>query len=491
MAHDFDFLRARWPKLAALASDAKRLVTVSPTVSISSMLTFCEWASDIILRMADIPVSEEADLYEKLEAMRRSRSIPPEIVSRFENIQAAPEKMHNPLGNAEISSACLDDLNDIAQWMVRFDSRGGHKAAPAAPSPSRAQSSAPSYQEQDASLYSQEEDGQDAYPQQDPGYDASDYTDDGYQDTLQDGYEDDITAGPTRRSFSSQPKGFLSRLTKGGSHGGANPLVIIIPAVLVIGLLTWLGFIIAGKNKPISAPAVSPTIASNALPDASTPTPSPTPVITPAPEVVTYLQDMTFSSSSTLDLNTIHKGRWSSERYSGEFNIDGTTYDHGLGMYIPSSAITDVRATKTLVIDLGGQYNTFITDYGAERNWDYGNSADRGSYRITIKVDGVTAYTGDGLSGPDGGVKDVRVNVTGAQTLTIELTQRKGSKGTLNIVLGDARLVTGGEIVSSSAAPSTSPDANASQSPAPSASPDASASQSPAPSASPDTTSAA
>ena len=49
MAQNYDFLRAHWPKLAALASDAMRLVDISPSVSLSSMRTF-EWASGIILR---------------------------------------------------------------------------------------------------------------------------------------------------------------------------------------------------------------------------------------------------------------------------------------------------------------------------------------------------------------------------------------------------------------------------------------------------------
>lgn len=456
MAQDFSFLRARWPKLAALASDAKRLVTISPTVSISSMLTFCEWASEAILYIANVPVAEDASLAEKLDAMHRTPSIPQEIITRFENIQAAPNKMRNPLGDSQVSQACLDDLYDIAQWMMRFDSRGSLKG------PATSTRIPPEeYAQEEA--YTEEVQGNEGY--------EGGYAEGNYEEYAEGEYDEsgmqDVPASPIRE--------FMARFTNGG---GANPLLVIIPALIVIALLTWLGFIIAGKNKPAAKPTPTPqtTLAVSALPSFSTPSPSPSPspTPTPAPEVTTYLQDMTFSSNSSINMSHIHKGRWSSEKYNGEFNIDGTTYDHGLGMFIASSEISDKRATKALVIDLGGMYNTFITSYGAEKNWDFGNSKERGSYRINIKVDGVTVHAGEGRSGPDGGVKDVTVNVTGAQTLTIELTQRKGSRGTLNIVLGDARLVTGGVVPSTEPAPSVEPVQSQDPSePAPSESPEA------------------
>ena len=127
MASEFDFLRVKWPKLAAMAADASRLADVSPSSALSSLRTYCEWATDIALDFYELQVAGGASQIEKLEALQTSGMVPAEILQKFHNVRSAGTRT----SLREIESASLlvhssiGDCLDIGQWLFREAEKEG------------------------------------------------------------------------------------------------------------------------------------------------------------------------------------------------------------------------------------------------------------------------------------------------------------------------------------------------------------------------------
>ena len=127
MASEFDFLRVKWPKLAAMAADATRLADVSPSSSLLSLRTFCEWACDITLDFYELQVAGGASQIEKLEALQASGMVPSEILQKFHNVRSAGNRTTQK--EAESASilvhGCIADCFDIGQWLFREAEKEG------------------------------------------------------------------------------------------------------------------------------------------------------------------------------------------------------------------------------------------------------------------------------------------------------------------------------------------------------------------------------
>jgi alpha-glucosidase (family GH31 glycosyl hydrolase) len=128
----------------------------------------------------------------------------------------------------------------------------------------------------------------------------------------------------------------------------------------------------------------------------------------PAPTGERWVSDLEFLDS-TNGWGPIERDHSNGEDGAGDggpITLDGVQYAKGLGTHAPSSA--GVR--------LGGNCTTFTAKVGVDDEME-----DRGKVSFKVLVDGVAKYTSDLLTGTSP-TADVSVNVTGGQTLTLQVT---------------------------------------------------------------------
>jgi hypothetical protein len=388
MASEFDFLRVKWPKLAAMAADATRLADVSPSSALLSLRTFCEWATDIALDFYELQVAGGASQIEKLEALQSSGMVPSEILQKFHNVRSADS--HTSLRESESASVlvrgCISDCLDVGQWLFREAEKEGW---PHVDGYSQSYSSIPI-----AGLGASEG----------GGYDVG---------------------GEYNRKFS------MSRFMR--KYGSVVSLVVVVIVIAGIGTGIMVGFKSCNKEK---APP------QNTIEATHTPEPTPivastaTPVPTPEEDPFDYIDDVQVTKNEP----TFYFHHWNLTNYTEAFKTKSGTYTNGIGMYIPFKRIVHDQASLSEAYSLGGKYNKISFDLACETEMGCYDIKDKfGSYKVTITADGKEVfnsnwrdydYAGENLGG----------NIEGCSRLEITLRQRKGSKGTLNVVMGNVKL---------------------------------------------------
>lgn len=509
MANEFEFLRSRWPKLAALGADAARLVDFSPVTALSSLRDYCEWAADITLDVLGNPMAPDTPQLERLSALKAMGSVPPDILQKFHNIRATEDRVSsNPLGDPNEARARMADAVDIGRWLMRQDGgvrtgytgrqtpvRGGYgsgddtyatgRRAPVRREPSQNTGSyhtssynpgaytsgntgsynTSSYNTSSYNTASYQrppqgeapyEDGQGDYPED--GYDNGGYADDGYQgggyDNGQDGYE------PPRRGRGGY---------NGGSSGGGRfdlsrykrflTMPVIISAVLVIVLLVALILILSrcGGRTTTDPQGTTPSVTapSETLSILVTPTPSPTatPDASANNTQIKYLDE--FASDDITKSHTAwenyYLGKWTANSHNANFSIfnggsgsdaKGILYEHGLGWFIKSSDFDSNEARRALTFNTNGQYSALTFDMGIDKEWLFDDAKDCGTYQIMVFVDDNEdpVWTSEEVN-YNYYKTGISVDVTGAQKVKIRLIEKKGSKGSLNVVLGNAGFI--------------------------------------------------
>ncbi len=136
----------------------------------------------------------------------------------------------------------------------------------------------------------------------------------------------------------------------------------------------------------------------------------------------------------TLQPARLYIDKWETSGYTGDFVNNGYNFKHGVGMYIPSKSIPkNGTASTKLGYWLAGGYNQVYFNLCTDTNWTAGPNG--GKYRIKCYVNGSMVH--------DTGFNDytysekIKLDVTGADDLVIELEQKKGIDGTLNVILGE------------------------------------------------------
>ena len=374
---DFNFLRIKWPKLAAIAADASRLVEVSPASAMATMQNFCEWAADIVLDLYDIGTQNGITQQEKLETLRATGHVPPEVIARFNNILVSGGRRAYRINeDVEEARQAIVDVYEIGRWLNKEADRVG-------------------------------------WPPRNNGF---------------------RPAMSTSMSYSNNSDSFTGRVSRAAKPmlpiiglGAAGVLIVV---VLIIGISAWVRS--GGDKKPVDN-VISAT-PSSLLVTMPTDTPEPT----PTPEVLVYLDTLEPSSKP----EGYHPKVWKFNGNESKFAIGDKEYDNGIGFYIPSKAITQTQASKSLTYDLGGKYSRLRFDLGVDANLDYAKGY--GYFRIRIYTDDDTdpvydskkqEYTFTAL-GQD-------IDIHNCNKLKISLTEYKGDKGTINVVLGDIRLLQG------------------------------------------------
>jgi len=245
-----------------------------------------------------------------------------------------------------------------------------------------------------------------------------------------------------------EPENFLDKVKYWFTHGFGRVNWIIIAAIAVVIILIIILLATLGKHDPGEAvPTASPT--PSMTPSYTIPVATLQPTPTPTPDPATYIvyADELQEIPAPSDYETYFKKQWTANQYNHKFQIGSTQYDHGLGMFIRSKQIPNGAGkseSRSLSYQLDGKYSQFIFDLGADPGWSYGSADKNGTFRIQIFLDDASVeapiYDSDFVDGTFE-KKDITVDVTGVQTVRIRLLQTKGTKGTLSVVLGDARFI--------------------------------------------------
>ena len=394
MASEFDFLRVKWPKLAAMAADATRLADVSPSSALSSLRTYCEWATDIALDLYELQVAGGASQIEKLEALQTSGMVPAEVLQKFHNVRSAGSRTSlRELESASILvHGSIADCLDIGQWLFREAEKEGWPHV-------------------------------EGYAQ---SYGAIPMA--GIQGSAE------VTGYDIGGEYGGGRKFSFSRFLRKNSS-----MVSLVVAIVVLGgLIVGISAALKSCNKESAPPTTSIEIP-------ATDTPAPTPIIaatdtpepTPVEDPFDYLDDL----SMTKTYPTIFKTHWNYNDNTDPFTMNGKQYDHGLGMFVPSKEIAQERGSKSAAWNIGGLYSRMTFDLGADESFGgYDVREKYGTYKISIDIDGTTVYESERMDYEDK-VLDFEIALgPDATRMEIKLTQYKGTNGTLNIVLGNAKL---------------------------------------------------
>ncbi len=398
---DFNFLRIKWPKLAAIAADAGRLVEVSPASAISTMQNFCEWAADIALDFYDINTQNGITQQEKLDTLRTTGHVPQEIIERFRSVMlAGGRRLYRDNEDVLEARACIEDVYEIGRWLNKEADRAG-------------------------------------WPPK------NDYYRPVVSPLGSSGEGGGFSAGRIGQTLSNY-KPFIAF--------GVGAIVVLVLAVW--GISSVMG---GGGAKPTAVVILTPSPSSSASASMLTATPGPT--ATPAPEEVIFLDTLTPSTTR----ETFYRKEWKFQSGVKKLTIGDKQYQNGIGMYIPKKSISKTQGTWTMKFKLNGDYSKLRFDLGVD-TMQYGEGY--GQYRVQIYCDSDSndpVYDTNGLKDYTYREMGVEVNISGCQTLIIKLTEKKGTKGTINVVLGDARLVKAGTgespVVSASAGTSASASA--------------------------------
>ena len=394
MASEFDFLRVKWPKLAAMAADATRLADVSPSSALSSLRTYCEWATDIALDLYELQVAGGASQIEKLEALQTSGMVPAEVLQKFHNVRSAGSRTSlRELESASILvHSSIADCLDIGQWLFREAEKEG-------------------------------------WPHVE-GYAQS------YGTIPMAGIQgsDEVSGYDIGGEYGGGRKFSFSRFLRKNSS-----IVSLVVAVVVIGgLIVGISAGLKSCNKEKEVPTTSIEIPATDTPAptpiiAATPTPEPTPVEDP----FDYIDDL----QMTKTYSSIFKTHWNYNDNTDPFTMNGKQYDHGLGMFIFSKDIVETAASKTAAWNISGLYSKMVFDLGADESFGgYDVREKYGTYKIKIIVDGNDFWESERMDYED---KVLGMEVPlgpDATRMEIKLTQYKGSSGTLNVVMGDVKL---------------------------------------------------
>jgi hypothetical protein len=247
-------------------------------------------------------------------------------------------------------------------------------------------------------------------------------------------------------------------------------MVIGLAAVLVVAAIAVVAASIAkNRNNRPAALNITPTPTLGVTPIT---VPTPTPASDASLEQTAYLDEI----DPTDDFKSFYRKEWSSRTFDGPFSIDGQLYEHGLGMFVPSASISDTRGSQTVKYTLDKQYSLLRFDLGVYDGVGYG--ADYGNFRIIITINGDTDHPvyDSGRHDYKFSGKSIEVDIQECDTMSITLSQDKGEKGTLNVIMGNALLVKAGAAASTgdtAASPSPTPTdaATSGSSPSPSPSP--------------------
>ncbi len=384
MASEFDFLRGKWPKLAAIAADASRLVDIIPSSAMKSLEKFTMWSADIALDIYEIQVPGGATQLEKLEALQACGYVPVEVLQKFHNVRTASSRTVNDINSAtDLANACLSDCREIGQWLSRESDKSGFMPT---------QQFTPEYRVPISGMNTH-------MP------------------------EPDMMPGAYKfNRFLRQYGSFIALF-----------FVVIVIAGSVIGISR----LFAKRAEEEQAPSVELFETAQVT---YTPAPEDVVTVSETEEVVEvaepeYVLIDNLPISQEFEIANLSVGEWDVSQ-NRPFQNANQTYDSGLGMFLPSKSISEEWGNDVMVYNLGGVYEKIAFDLFVDTDGSYGISSEYGLYEIKIFADGEKIYDSDHMYYNDFD-EVTKILPAGTLQLKIQLIQKKGSKGTLDVVMGD------------------------------------------------------
>jgi len=386
MASEFDFLRGKWPKLAAIAADASRLVDIIPSSAMKSLERFTMWSADIALDIYEIQVPGGATQLEKLEALQACGYVPVEVLQKFHNVRTAASRSVNDTNSqTDLANACLSDCREIGQWMIRESEKSGFMPT---------QQFTPEYRVPISGMNTHAPE----------------------PDMMPSGYR------------------FNRFLRQYGAY-------VALFAVIVVGAGAVFGITRLFQNKAAEEEAPAAELFN---PVESTYTPAPDSVVaieeTATPEVSLepeYVLIDNLPIAQDFEVAQLFVGEWRVGD-ARPFQNANQTYDSGLGMYLPSDSISESWGNDEMTYNLSGMYESIQFDIFIDTESSaYGISSEYGSFEIRMYADGTKIYETDQSFYDDFYDDIIKILPEGTLQLKIQLIQKKGTKGTLDVVIGD------------------------------------------------------
>lgn len=386
MASEFDFLRGKWPKMAAIAADASRLVDIIPSSAMKSLEKFTLWSADIALDIYEIQVPGGATQLEKLEALQACGYVPVEVLQKFHNVRTAASRSVNDMNSqTDLANACLSDCREIGQWMIRESEKSGFMPT---------QQFTPEYRVPISGMNTHAPE----------------------PDMMPSGYR------------------FNRFLRQYGAYV-ALAAVVVVAGLAVFGITR----LFQDRTEEAQAPA-----AELFDPVESTFTPVPqdvvvaiedtaTPEVAPEPE---YILVDNLPVAQEFEVAKLHVGEWDVSQ-KRPFQNANQTYESGLGMYLPSKSISESWGNDTMTYNLSGMYEKIQFDVFVDTEGSYGISSEYGSFEIKMFADGTKIYETDQAFYDDFFDDITKILPASTLQLKIQLIQKKGTKGTLDVVIGD------------------------------------------------------
>ncbi len=384
MASEFDFLRGKWPKLAAIAADASRLVDIIPSSAMKSLEKFTMWTADIALDIYEIQVPGGATQLEKLEALQACGYVPVEVLQKFHNVRTAAGRHVADVNSAtDLANACLSDCREIGQWLSRESEKSGFVPT---------QQFTPEYRVPISGMNTH---------MREP-------------DMMPSGYR--------FNRFMRQYGSFVALF-----------FVVVVIGASVFGISR----LFAKKTEEEQAPSAELFATAQV-----TYTPAPQDVVTveETEEVVEVIEPEyvlidNLPISQEFEIAHLSVGEWDVSK-NRPFQNANQTFDSGLGMFLPSKSISEEWGNDEMVYNLGGIYETISFYLFVDTEGSYGISSEYGMFEIRIYADGEKIYDSDHMYYDDAD-EVTKILPQGTLQLKIQLIQKKGSKGTLDVVMGD------------------------------------------------------
>jgi len=384
MASEFDFLRGKWPKLAAIAADASRLVDIIPASAMKSLEKFTLWSADIALDIYEIQVPGGATQLEKLEALQACGYVPVEILQKFHNVRTAASRTVNDTNSAtDLANACLSDCREIGQWLSRESDKSGF--APV-------QQYTPEYKVPISGMNTHAPE----------------------PDMMPSGYR------------------FNKFIRQYGSY-----LTLAAAIIILIGIGFFITKLFGNKAEDEQPPEAELF----ATPQSTyTPLPSDAIQVTPTPEPEAiepeYVMIDNLPIANEFETAQLYVGQWT-VKGSRPFQSNNQTYNSGLGMYLPSKSISEEWGRDEMTYNLNGLYEKIEFDIFVDTEGSYGVSSQYGSYEIRMYADGEKIYETDQSFYNETHLDVMKILPPQTLQLKIQLIQKKGTNGTLDVVIGD------------------------------------------------------
>lgn len=381
MASEFDFLRGKWPKLAAIAADASRLVDIIPESAMKSLEKFAMWSADIALDIYEIQVPGGATQLEKLEALQACGYVPVEILQKYHNVRTAASRTVSDVNSAtDLANACLSDCREVGQWLSRESEKSGFAPTQQFTPEYRVPISGMKHHMPEAEMMSNE-----------------------------------YKANRFMRQY--------------GSY------IVLFVAVLFVGAVVFgITKLIGGKASEDQT-----TFIAIATPEVTS-TPPPVTIADATEEVDTIIEPEYvlidhLPIAIKFEVAELHISEWD-VKGKRQFQNANKVYESGLGMFLLSDDISKEWGNDEMTYNLNGLYEKIHFEIFVDTEGSYGIYSEYGLFEIYMYADGVKIYDSERMFYNESAEETI-ILPDGTLQLKIFLAQQKGSKGTLDVVIGD------------------------------------------------------